>query len=69
MSAKARIFASGATLGFNRGVDRRVGAERMRPARLAEAAHQHCVRGFEKSHLGGNDSPDRFQNSGKLVEL
>ena len=55
--------------GFERSIDWRVRTQRMRPARLAEAAQQHGVGSFQESDLGRNHAPHCFQNARKLLEL
>ena len=54
---------------FERGLHRRVCAQGMRPARLAEAAHENGVGSFEEDDLGRDHARNRLQYLGKFVEL
>src|SRR6202158_3040710 len=54
---------------FQRRFYGRVGAQGMRPARLAETTHQHRVGGFQEDYLGRNQAPDRLQDLRKIFQL
>ncbi len=69
ISARARIARQMPPFGFERGIHRRVGSQRMRAAGLAKTPQQHGIGGFQKGNLGRNHAPHRLENARQLFEL
>ena len=57
-SASARMGASLLALRSDALLIGTIGAQRMRPARLAEAAHERVVVGFQEEQPGGDAAAD-----------
>ena len=53
---------------FERGLDGRIRAQRVRTASLAEAPHENGIGGLEEDDLGRNRTPNRFQNDRQLLQ-
>src|SRR5579863_2580035 len=57
------------TFGFDRCIDGRVGAEWMRPPRLAETPQQRSIGSLEKGDFGRNRTAHGFKNAGQLLQF
>src|SRR5713101_7696926 len=58
-----------AALSDQRSLDRRIGAQRMRPARFAEAAQQDGLIGFEENYLCRQQAFDRLDDCREGLQL